>query len=653
MSEKRLAIPRRAGGVTWRAIVVSLVLLPVLIVVGFYAIVYKPDDYLSCIPPAAQFHVLMLLAAVGALPLFRRWGLTRRELLAVYSILLVAAPVMGRGMLYWMIPKSIVYYYLARANPAWEAGLLPLVPSWFAPSDTAAVEGFFLGKASVPWSLWLVPMAAWLSFAVALYIAVASLLSILQQQWIRNERLSYPLVHIPLDVISDRTLEGEPARLTADRLLWIGVIISFALNFLSQLSLKIPSLPQIPLGPVRIIPPANVGPLAGLGGYDLVLWPWLIALAYLIPKELSFSCWFFWLVRVAVTVAAIAAGAPPQSSQGWWDPSFPAPYYQGTGAVFALGLWMLWTARKHLARATRIAFGWGAPGSDTEEPVPYRMAFVGIATSVAWMVWFLHLAGCRWGFGMLFVFFLLGYYLMWARLRAETGLGFLAFPLDIQDLMTGPLGTTALQPRELIAASSARWAGSYGEGMSFDTSTANLSDSFKIADAAGINKRYLMWVSFAALSVALLFGTYVTLAGTYHFGYFGTAVGAAPFYPSLQTRTDAAAVFANLQTPTPMEPNGLIMMAAGAVVAVVLGAMRLRFYWWPFHPIGYLAANCWGWSWYFTPFVLGWLGKVLVVRYGGLRLYRQTVPLAAGLIVGDIMNRLVWIVVTMVTQGRV
>jgi hypothetical protein len=189
--------------------------------------------------------------------------------------------------------------------------------------------------------------------------------------------------------------------------------------------------------------------------------------------------------------------------------------------------------------------------------------------------------------------------------------------------------------------------------MSFDTSTANLSDSFKIADAAGINKRYLMWVSFAALSVALLFGTYVTLAGTYHFGYFGTAVGAAPFYPSLQTRTDAAAVFANLQTPTPMEPNGLIMMAAGAVVAVVLGAMRLRFYWWPFHPIGYLAANCWGWSWYFTPFVLGWLGKVLVVRYGGLRLYRQTVPLAAGLIVGDIMNRLVWIVVTMVTQGRV
>jgi len=42
-----------------------------------------------------------------------------------------------------------------------------------------------------------------------------------------------------------------------------------------------------------------------------------------------------------------------------------------------------------------------------------------------------------------------------------------------------------------------------------------------------------------------------------------------------------------------------------------------------------------------------------VVRYGGLRLYRQTVPLAVGLIVGDILNRSIWIVVTLATHGRI
>ena len=642
------------GGVTPRSILIAFVLLLGLIVVGFYSsIVYKPEaDYLASVPPNAQLDVLVLLAAVMMVPAFRRIGLTRREVLTIYSILLVAAPVMGRGMLYWMIPKSIVYYYLARANPAWEMTFLPLIPQWFAPSDPAAVEGFFVGKASVPWSLWLTPMAAWLSFAVALYVSASGLIAILQKQWIRNERLSYPLAQIPLEVINEAS-PWETAGLAAGRMLWVGVGISFGLNFLSQLSMRLPSLPQIPLGPVQIIPWQKVGPLAGLGAYELVLWPWLIALAYLIPKELSFSCWFFWLIRLALTVGAISAGATPQLPEEWWDPSFPAPYYQGAGAVFALGVWMLWTARKHLARVMRIAFGRGAPGADDEEPVPYRMALIGITVSIAWMVWFFHLAGCRWGFGVLFVVFLLGYYVMWARLRAETGLGFLAFPLEIGSLMQGPLGTAVLQPRELVAVSSARWAGSSGEGMSFDTSTANLSDAFKIADAAGVSKRRLMWTSFAALIVALLFGTYVTLRGTYHFGYFGTAVGAAPFYPSLQTRSDPTLVFTNLQTPTPMNPDGIIAMGAGAVMAVILGAMRLRFYWWPFHPIGYLAANCWGWNWYLTPFVLGWLGKVLVVRYGGLRLYRQTVPLAVGLIVGDMLNRGLWVMVALVTRGTV
>jgi len=81
--------------------------------------------------------------------------------------------------------------------------------------------------------------------------------------------------------------------------------------------------------------------------------------------------------------------------------------------------------------------------------------------------------------------------------------------------------------------------------------------------------------------------------------------------------------------------------------------MRLRFWWWPFHPIGYIAANCWGMHWNYMPFFLGWLFKSLVIRYGGLRLYRTTVPLAIGLIVGDLVNQGIWSIVAIATQGRV
>jgi len=90
-----------------------------------------------------------------------------------------------------------------------------------------------------------------------------------------------------------------------------------------------------------------------------------------------------------------------------------------------------------------------------------------------------------------------------------------------------------------------------------------------------------------------------------------------------------------------------------AAVTVALGVMRLRFPWWPFRPMGYLASNVWGMHWFCMPFVVGWAAKVLVLRYGGLRLYRRAVPLATGLIVGDMLNRGLWAVIALLTSGAV
>ena len=88
---------------------------------------------------------------------------------------------------------------------------------------------------------------------------------------------------------------------------------------------------------------------------------------------------------------------------------------------------------------------------------------------------------------------------------------------------------------------------------------------------------------------------------------------------------------------------------------VFIAWMRLRFPWWPFHPVGYIIGfselvdeGC-GMS----PFLIAWLAKSLVLRYGGLRLYRQTLPAAIGLLMGDVLNRSLWNVIALVTNGRV
>jgi len=57
--------------------------------------------------------------------------------------------------------------------------------------------------------------------------------------------------------------------------------------------------------------------------------------------------------------------------------------------------------------------------------------------------------------------------------------------------------------------------------------------------------------------------------------------------------------------------------------------------------------------WYLMPFLFGWAAKSLVIRYGGLRLYRGSLPFAIGLIAGDVVNSALWSLVALATQGRV
>jgi hypothetical protein len=123
------------------------------------------------------------------------------------------------------------------------------------------------------------------------------------------------------------------------------------LNLQYRLPSIFPSLPSINLNGITLVQWQRVGPLAGLGEVQLLLYPTVIALAYLVPKELSFSGWFFYVVRVLLTVIAIAAGAAPRRPEDFRDPSFPAPEFQGGGAVLAIGLLALWSGRRYLAQA--------------------------------------------------------------------------------------------------------------------------------------------------------------------------------------------------------------------------------------------------------------------------------------------------------------
>ncbi len=76
----------------------------------------------------------------------------------------------------------------------------------------------------------------------------------------------------------------------------------------------------------------------------------------------------------------------------------------------------------------------------------------------------------------------------------------------------------------------------------------------------------------------------------------------------------------------------------GLLTTCLLAFLRMRFLWWPFHPVGYAMANTHTWGQTPMPFFLAWLIKGLVLRYGGMPLYRRSLPLFLGLILGDLVN---------------
>jgi len=465
-NQAEAALPDRSGGVTLRAVLVAFFLLILIALLNFYVELNWGINWTgswmfsSGVPATVPVVVLFLLTALMGVPLLRRASFSRRELLTVYSVVLVGAPTLTHGVLAWMLVKNIAYYYTARIQPHWETMFLKHVPTWWAPSGTASVEGFFEGRAPMPWSLWALPLAAWAAFSIALFVSTLCLMAIIQRQWITSERLTFPVAQIPLEMVRNRS-RGQPesaGRLPLVWVFWIGLLVALSASFLSSLCEKIPALPNIPLFIEDVIPWQRVGPLAGVGGITLIFWPWMIAIAYLIPKELSFSVWFFSIIRVLLTVAAISAGAAPMRPEDWWITAFPAPYYQGGGAVLALSLWVLWIARKHLARAARTALAQQSGNNDASEPLPYRWAFAGFILSFAFMVYFFWLSNCRILFGLVLVAVTIGYFAIWARLRAETGLGFLCFPIQIQDVLWIPVGTRAFRVSELVTMVTMRWS---------------------------------------------------------------------------------------------------------------------------------------------------------------------------------------------------
>ena len=72
---------------------------------------------------------------------------------------------------------------------------------------------------------------------------------------------------------------------------------------------------------------------------------------------------------------------------------------------------------------------------------------------------------------------------------------------------------------------------------------------------------------------------------------------------------------------------------------VGLTALRNRFAWWPVHPLGLAVVSSFTMYAVYIPFLLAWLVKVAMLRWGGFKIYRAATPFFLGLGVGHYLAR--------------
>jgi len=621
--------PHHRSGLSLRAVFVGVAAAVLVAFITAWAEQVVRDIAIGILqfPPAAFGMFLLIILGNRLVRALRpRWALTPPELAIVYVMALLSAMTSSRGAPPRLLGllMSLNYY----ANPAndWEniffdylpAHLIPWNPDGLArqPIVIAFYEGFHHGE-PIPWAEWLAPLAHWCVVVLLMFGAFICIAALLRPQWSDNERLTFPLAQLPIEML--RAEEGGP--FYRNKLLYLGAALPVSIHMINLWHNLSPDVPQIRLmwdlhEWVLRAPPWNALsttriyiPLSAIGFF------------FLLPKELLFSFWFFYLFAAKGHELLFIRLGMTLDRPGHADTSLYLASAEA-GGFFVLAGYFIYLARPLLIQAIRR-------GGGAEEMMRHRTALVGLVILVLAAALWYHMAGLAlWLALMELIVYLLVISIVMARATAEGGMlmtEVIFTPLDVY----GMFGRRQLLgPRNLttIVFATNPFAGDM-RGLTLQ----GMMDGQKIADSAGLRRRHLHAVLWVGIIVSLIAGFVIQVWIAYRHGALLLNQHYTEWFGTLFF--DEHASFLNGDER--FNPAAPTCFAAGAAFTIFLAAMRLRLWWWPLHPLGFVMCGSWSLVVYWFAILVAWAIKTIVVHYGGLSGYAKARPLFLGLIFGE------------------
>jgi len=248
---RRIIVGKNAV-VSIKAYLIGVLLSVAVIFMAHYSINIVHGSYLAIdhMPAGGVFlfFILVLLLNPVLRIVKRNFELNQSELLIVYIMLIVTSSITTMGLGSSLLPIIAAPFYYATPENRWAELIHPHLKSWLHPSGAENIRHFFEGLPAgegIPWGAWVTPVMAWFLLILALYMVMLFLMVILRKQWVEKEKLTYPLVQLPVEMVKDDDRKGIIKPLFRNKLFWLAFAVPVAISSINALHTYFHYIPQI------------------------------------------------------------------------------------------------------------------------------------------------------------------------------------------------------------------------------------------------------------------------------------------------------------------------------------------------------------------------------------------------------------------------
>ncbi len=507
-------------------------------------------------------------------------------------------------------------------------------------------------QATVPWSAWKRALMFWMPLIGVIWLAMIGLALVVHKQWSDHEHLPYPIAALTDSLLPEEG-KGISSILRA-RGFWIAGGVVFAIYMNNYFFNWFPNVwVQVPLQfdfseLVKSVPLFKKAYYL----YKPTIYFTVIAVAYFLATDVSFSVGIAPLFYAILTLGLSTYGFQ-MNSAGYW--TFSESRFMFFGAALGAGILIFYTGRSYyksvLSKALFLPYG-----DDVPKPAVWglRSFIVGLIGFTA----ILTTTGLSWQLGLLYGLILALMFLMMSRIIAETGLFFIQPYWMPCGIIIGMLGIRGMTPETLGILMLLTMV------LAVDPREALMPfmvNALKIAEHRKEKVGRTGLLCAAAVVVGLAVAVPWTITQQYKRGVNmsdGWAIGGVAQISfnetvKLKQRMQAQGLLEDntsnaglgLGKIRPMKWTYLATLGTGLGLFLLFSFLRLRFTKWPLHPLIFLIWASYATHRFAVAFLVGWMLKAIILRFGGSKVYHSLKPVVIGLVAGEFLGALLPILI--------